>query len=136
MERRDYLLLEIEKIGQLLTAIKQKLFGGKENLAITIEKQMEDAKEILFNETDFDLDKFLALNGEESVQYLSSFKGSDVENTEQLADFLSQIGFNDPSDKSKKYLEKALQLYELCRLNSKTYSLEREGKIVAIKNFL
>lgn len=136
MERRDYLLLEIEKIGQILIAIKQKLFGGKENLAITIEKQTEDAKEVLFNETNFDLDKFLALNGEESVQYLSSFKGFDVENTERLADFLSHIGFNDQSDKSKRYLEKALQLYELCRLNSKTYSLEREGKIVAIKNFL
>lgn len=125
MERRDYILLEIEKIGLILAAIKQKLFGGKESLAITIDKQMEETKELLLSEIGFDLDKFLALTNEESGQYLSAFKGFDVENTEQLADFIFQIGFTRKSGESKKYLEKALQLFELCRLNSKTYSLER-----------
>lgn len=33
MERKDYILTEIEKIGVILTAIKQKLLGGKENSA-------------------------------------------------------------------------------------------------------
>lgn len=134
MERRDYLLLEIEKIGLILTALKQKLLGGKENLAITIEKQTEDAKGMLLNEINFDLDRFLDLDNEASVQYLSSFKGFDIDNTEQLADFLSQIGFNNQTDKPKKYLEKALQLYEHCRLNSKTFSWDRERKITEIKN--
>ena len=60
MERRDYILLEIEKIGLILAAIKQKLFGGKENLAIPIEKQVEETKDILLNELNFDMDKFLA----------------------------------------------------------------------------
>ncbi len=131
MERRDYILLEIEKIGELLTAIKQKLFGGKENLAITIEKQTEETKDILLTELNFDMDKFLALDRDESEQYLSEFKGFDIENTEQLADIVSQTGF---AGKSKKHLEKALQLYELCRLNSKTYSWDRERKITEIKN--
>ncbi len=134
MERRDYLLLEIEKIGLILTALKQKLFGGKENLAITIEKQTEDAKGMLLNEINFDLDRFLDLDNEASVQYLSSFKGFDIDNTEQLADFLSQIAFADTSGTSKKYLEKALQLYQHCRLSSKTFSWVRERKIAEIKN--
>ena len=71
MERKDYILTEIEKIGVILTAIKQKLLGGKENSA-----------------------------------------------------------------KSKEYLEKALQLYTISNLKSKTYSLEREMHIMEIKNTL
>ena len=50
MEQKDYLLREIEKIGLMINAIRQKLFGGKENLAITLESQIEAAKGMLLNE--------------------------------------------------------------------------------------
>ena len=133
MEQKDYLLREIEKMGLILIAIRQKLFGGKENLSITLENQFEAAKNMLLNGTDFDIDKFLTLNIEESNEYICSFEGFNVENMELLAECISQIGF---SDKSQKHLEKALQLYELCDLKSKTYSVERETNIEAIKNTL
>ena len=47
MTQRDYILREIEKIGAIVNAIRQKLFGGKENLSITPEKQMDNAKGML-----------------------------------------------------------------------------------------
>jgi len=134
MEQKDYLLREIEKIGLIISAIRQRLFGGKENLAITLESQIEAAKSMLLNGTNFDLDKFLALNSEDSNKYICSFEGFSIENIECLAEFFSQIGFRDESGKSKIYLEKSLQLYELCNLKSKTYSLERETNIKMIKN--
>ena len=136
MEQKDYLLKEIEKIGVIVNAIRQKIFGGKENLAITLEHQIENTKGELLNETNFDLDKFLDLNTEESNEYILSFAGFNVENIELLAKRLSEIGFSDNCDDSKKYLEKALQLYNLCNLKSKTYSFERETNINAIKNVL
>ena len=136
MEQKDYLLREVEKIGLVLSAIRQKLFGCKENLAITLENQIETAKGMLLNETDFDLDKFLTLNIEDSNEYICSFEGFSIENIAFLAEHISQIGFSDESDKFKKYLEKALQLYELCNLKSKTYSMEREAIIKTIKNAL
>ena len=136
MEQKDFLLREIEKIGLILRAIRQKLFGGEEILSITLEDQIEAAKGMLLNGTDFDLDKFLNLNIEDSNNYICSFEGFNVENIENLADFISQIGFSNESDKFKKYLEKSLQLYELCNLISKTYSLERETNIKTIKNSL
>ena len=134
MVQRDYILREIEKIGVIISAFRQKIFGGKENLAITIEKQIENAKGMLLNEINFDLDKFLVLSTEDSNEYISGFDGFSVENIELLAGCLSQIGFNDKCGNSKKYLEKALQLYELCNLKSKTFSLEREANILTIKN--
>ena len=136
MEQRDYILREIEKIGAIVSDIRQKIFGGKDNLAITLETQIESAKGMLLNEANFDLDEFLESNIEGSNEYICSFNGFNIENIELLAECLYQTGLNDKGDSSKKYLEKALQLYDLCNLKSKAYSFERETNINAIKNSL
>lgn len=136
MEQKDYLLREIEKIGLIINAIRQKLFGGKGNLALTVENQFETLKEMLLTETNFDFDKLLSLNAEESEEYICSFKGFSAENIEHLAECISDICLSDNYRGSKMYLEKALQLYELCNSKSKTYSLERETIINSIKSVL
>ena len=136
MEEKDYLMREVEKIGLIMSAIGQKIFGGKGNVAITLEEQIKDAKDMLFNEVNFDLDKFLNSTVKDSNKYISSFIGFDNYNIELLANYLFQIGLSNKSDNSKKYLEKALQLFELCNLQDKTYSFERESTIKTIKNYL
>ena len=136
MEQKDYLLKEIEKIGTIIGIILQKLLGGKGNAAITLEHQIENTKGKLLNEMNFDLDKFLDLNTADANEYILNFAGFSVENIGLLAECLSEIGFNDKCDNPKKYLEKALQLYNLCNLKGKTYSIERETNINAIKNAL
>ena len=136
MEQRDYILREIEKIGAIVSDIRQKIFGGKDNLAITLETQIKSAKGMLLNEANFDLDEFLESNIEGSNEYICSFNGFNIDNIELLAECLYQTGLNDKGDSSKKYLEKALQLYDLCNLKSKAYSFERETNINAIKNSL
>ena len=136
MVQRDYILREIEKIGVIFSAIKQKLFGGKDNLSITVENQIENIKGMLLSEMNFDLNKFLELDIADSNEYICSFEGFSIENIEHLAECISKIGFDDNCEDSKKYLEKALQLYDLCNSKSKTYSLEREEKIKEIKENL
>ena len=136
MEQRDYLLREIEKIGAIMSAIRQKLFDGKGNLAITLEQQVNDTKGMLLDKMNFDLDNFLELNVEDTNEYLKNIEGFSVENIEILAEIISEIGFDNKCDNSQKYLEKALQLYELCGFKSKTFSFEREANINAIKNVL
>ena len=106
MEQKDYLLKEIEKIGLILSGIRQKLFGGKENLAITIESQIEAAKGMLLNGINFDLDKFLTLNIEDSNEYICSFEGFSIENIEFLAEYIFQIGFSMNLVNSKSILKK------------------------------
>ena len=49
---------------------------------------------------------------------------------------MSEIGFDNKMNKKNEYFEKALQLYELCDLESKTYSIEREKNKMKIKNAL
>jgi len=116
-----------------MSAIGQKIFGGKGNTAITLEEQIKDAKDMLFNGADFDMDKFLNSTVQDSNKYISGFIGFNNDNIELLANYLFQIGLSNKSDNSKKHLEKALQLFELCNLQDKTYSFERESNIKIIK---
>ena len=85
MERRDYLLREIEKIGMIMSAIRQKVFGGKDNLAITIEQQMLALRAMLLNDANLDFDKLMNLDSSGTDEYLSNLNGFNVENIELLA---------------------------------------------------
>lgn len=133
MQQKDFLLREIEKIGSIISAIRQKLFGGKENLSISIEKQMDEAKRKLLDGAGFNLDKVLTMNAEELSEYLACFQGFNVENIELLAETLAEVGFDLKTERREAYLKKALQLYELCNLKDKTYSVSRETMMDKIK---
>ncbi|PKP00962.1 MAG: hypothetical protein CVU11_16605 [Bacteroidetes bacterium HGW-Bacteroidetes-6] len=136
MEQKDYLLREIEKIGALMRAIRQRLFGGKKNEASHLETEIENTKDELLRETNFDLNKFLDPDTQYTNEYILSFAGFSIENIELLAEFLSEIGFSDECENPKMFLEKALQLYHLCNAKSRVYSFEREKNMNTINNAL
>ncbi|MDR0363629.1 MAG: hypothetical protein LBH92_01185 [Bacteroidales bacterium] len=127
---------EIERIGIIMRSILNKLFGGRENFSVTFERQIEDTKGALLNEIDFDLDKFMRLNDEESNEYIAYFKELNIENVELLAKIISQIGFGASSGSSKEYLRKALRLYEYCNVQDKVYSFDREENMNKIQTAL
>ncbi len=133
MEQKDYLLREIEKIGRIMRAIRAKLFGGNDNLAITLEKVTEDLKEMLLNDANLDLEKLLVLDAAETDAYLNTLQGFSVENIELLAETLSETGLKYDST---VFLEKALQLFGICSLRDRTYSFKRETNISMIKDAL
>lgn len=136
MERRDYLLREIEKIGMVLQAILNRLTGKGGNFPITLESSFEATSELLLSDAEFDLNGFLAMDEPASEDYLARFKGMNTTNLEQLAEILFQLGKNEESDKKSVLLTKSIQLFELSESIDKTYSIERESKIREIKSFL
>jgi hypothetical protein len=136
MEQKDYILREIEKIGVIINYIRERFFSGKRNQATSMNERIEDMKGILLTETGLDLDWFLSLSVEDSNEYLGGIKGYNFENIEALAGCISDLCLHESTAESKKQLETALRLYELCNIKSKTYSFERENKIEAIKNAL
>ena len=133
MEQKDYLLREIEKIGRIMRAIRAKLFGGNENLAITLEQVTADLKEMLLNDANLDLEKLLGLDAADTDAYLNTLQGFSVENIELLAETLSETGLKYDST---VFLEKALQLFGICSLRDKTYSFKRETNISLVKDAL
>lgn len=136
MEQRDFILQEIEKIGKIINAFRQKLSGDNENIAIAVDRQVEDLKGKLLKEVNFDLDHFIALNLEAGNEYILSFNAFSLGNIELLADYLYQICLSSTSERSCTHSAKALQLYTLSSLKSDTYSIEREYRINELRNKL
>lgn len=136
MEQRDYLLREIEKIGTVIRAIRQKLFGGTDELAISVEMKEETLREMLLKEAYLDLDELVALDVTETEEYLARLKGFNTENIELLAKTLYDISLNSEAPGSYPLLEKALHLYEICSLRDRTFSFEREAVVRRIKEVL
>ncbi len=136
MEQRDYLLREIEKIGTVIRAIRQRLLGGIDELAISLENQSEALKEMLISDAFIDLDELLARDAAETDEYLAGYNGFNVTNIELLAQTLSDIGMNSLPPISVALLEKALHLYEICNRRDRTFSFERETAINQIRESL
>ena len=136
MEQRDYLLREIEKIGAIIRAIRQRLFGEADEIAISVENQAEALKEMLLDEAYLDLDEILAMDTVASDEYLARHEGFNAANIELLARTLSEIGMTSAPPASFALLEKALQLYGICNLRDRTYSFEREAEISRIREVL
>ncbi|MEI6123532.1 MAG: hypothetical protein WCQ95_07870 [Bacteroidota bacterium] len=136
MEQKDYLMREIEKIGLLLRSILGSLMNKKDNLPIETQTPFAQTNELLINEINFHLDKFLTLDKSATKEYISKFNGITSANLELLAEILFQFGISDQSDNKRIYFEKALQLYELSSIMDKTFSSPRENRIDEIKNVL
>ena len=82
MEKRDYLLREIEKIGMMLSMIISRIAGNKDSYANSLEKQFDAEREMLLNEVGFDMQLFLSLEKAEIEPYLARFdgiKGANIE---------------------------------------------------------
>jgi hypothetical protein len=136
MERRDYLLREIEKIGMMLSMIINRIMGNKDSYVISLEKQMEAEKELLLNEIGFDLGFFLSLEKADIEAYIAKFKGFNGANLEILADLMKEIGMMAEPAMKREYLTKAQNLYELSSTIDKSFSIEREQKLNEIKKEL
>jgi hypothetical protein len=134
MEQKDYLMREIEKIGVVLRSILGGLINKKEYLSIEIQAPFAQTKELLINEINFDIGKFVTFDEKAAREYLSGFNGMNPANLELLAEILFQYGISGQSDSQNNFLEKALQIYALCNDTDKTYSGPRENNIKKIKN--
>ncbi|HOP04482.1 MAG TPA: hypothetical protein PL017_03250 [Tenuifilaceae bacterium] len=137
MEQKDYLLREIEKMGLLIRAIINKLLGTGEGSAVSTEVSFSEAKTLLNEEVNFNMDLFLEMNDADAKGYLATFEGLNVNNKEMLAEllFIAQSNSQKPAVR-KGMLEKTLQILLLCRETDKTFSMEREAMISKVEEAL
>ena len=136
MEQKDYLLREIEKIGAVVRAIMGRITGNEQEEAITVGHEFEQTTEWMLQETRFSLTKVLTLDKPLLKDYIASFRGFNVANMELLAELFYQTGIRYPEGQREKFLQKALQLYELCNEPDHTFSFERERKMNEVREVL
>ena len=136
MVQKDYILREIEKIGAIVRAILGRITGKEQSEAIHVGQEFEQTTEWMKQETNLNLTKVLTLEKEPLKDYLSSFKGFNVTNLELLAEIFYQTGIRSPEEEKEKFLQKALQIYELCSDTDHTFSFDRERKMNEIRKLL
>lgn len=134
MEQKDYLMREIEKIGAMFNAIRQKLLGGSGDSSWQNAFTAERAKGELSVQLNTDIQLFLKMSMSDTKAFLLNMEGFTIENIEILADLIAEIGLRDDCREKKQFLEKSVQLYDLCNAESNTYSIARQTKMRTLMN--
>ena len=132
MEKRDYLLHQIQEMGaflaRLVTRLRKKGQEQSEQMA-TVVNELE-------SEVGLDMDKLLFLDDEGFISVLKE-KLLSIDNFENFSELLEQLGDmalnNETFLRQQIYYTKALLLLNFMEENSQNYSMERQEKIVQIR---
>lgn len=139
MEKRDYLMDQIELLGQALAQIFSKLFGfNKQGKVI---EAVEITSQSLKTELNLDLTEISLIPTRDFIITLQKDEKLNNTNLELLADILLQVADStciDPMkrEESLNLYSKCLEIYNYMNERDLTYSFERESKIARIQNSL
>ena len=139
MEKRDYLMDQIEQLGRALAMIFSKLMDFRNQGKVPEAIEMTSLS--LKSELNLDLDELLAIPTDEFIIRLKEDKKFNYANLEILADILLHIAdetdISNPDSKQHLNLyDKALKVYIYLNERDLTYSFERQSKIERIESIL
>ncbi|MGV8094608.1 MAG: hypothetical protein AB2L24_22365 [Mangrovibacterium sp.] len=134
MERRDYLMRQIEEMGLFLSRLIGRLQKRKQDKEE--EQIMEDVRSALSVQFGWDLEELLFLDNQSFISLMEENLLAD-DHYEKMASIFEFLGDYEPDHKTllrkELYLRKALLLLEHLEYKSFTYSLERQDRIAKIK---
>ncbi len=134
MERRDYLMSQIEEMGLFLARLISRLYRRKQDNEE--EQVMEEARSALSVQFGWDLDELLFLDNESFISLMEENLLAD-DHYEKMASVFEVLGDLVPDTKTilrkELYLRKALLLLEHLEFKSCTYSMERQERIAQIQ---
>jgi hypothetical protein len=134
MERRDYLLTQIQKLGQFLKILIENLLG--KSSPMNFEQLVLQNKEEFKDKCGFDMHLLAAPDFEELKHGVTESDSYSSENLELLADYMVVMAEKDlisPPTLFHRLRSNALQMYEMIEIKEKTYSLERQKKIADLR---
>jgi hypothetical protein len=126
MERRDYIVDEIQKFGQMVMGLIGKLSQNKKSQQYDFNLSMADLE--FESEAGFNLKMLMEMDLKNLDAFLSSHYELNSENIELLADLLIEIS-DDPGIVPEVSLSRARDLLQIVDQRDKTYSVERAGKL-------
>lgn len=133
MQQRDLILREIEKIGLVVRAIIGKI-RGREIEELRSEQSFVHHSAYLKDQLNLDV-KFLIQSPMEHLKETLSYNhGYNAENIELIADMLSELSVVSPAEDEIIMQRRALDLYAWSIEMDKSFSMDRDLKINALKN--
>jgi len=139
LEKRDYLIDQIEQLGRALAMIYSKLLGFRNEGKVP--ESIEFTSLSLKTELNLDLDELAAIPTEDFVSRMKEDKKFNYANLELLADILLHIAddtnqSNPDSRQDQNFYSKSLKVYNYLNERDLTYSFERQAKIERINSIL
>ncbi|MCX6224175.1 MAG: hypothetical protein NTV01_05415 [Bacteroidia bacterium] len=126
MERRDYILDEIQKFGQMVIGLIGKLVQNKRSQQYDFNLSMADLE--FESEAGFTLKMLIEMDSKNLDAFLANHHELNSENIELLADLLIEIS-DDPGIVPRLSLARARDLLQIVDLRERTYAVERAGKL-------
>jgi len=138
MEKRDYLMRQVEQLGQVLAVMLSRLLGIKQAGSASL--SIEDINSIYRDELDITLELIINTPREEIIEFLNSRIEFINKHLEKIAEILTETAGlleqgNQP-DQARDLREKCIFIYEHLQENSGEYSLDRVMKISQLREAL
>jgi hypothetical protein len=134
MEQRDYLMRQIEQLGQVLAQMLAWLLGIRKKGGGSLE--LEELERTYKSELDIDIEELIQIPVGDIIPFLKSKKEYFENHFEIMADILHETALNyfrhKRSQEGKKLLRKAIIILEYLQSSSKNYSMDR---LLKIENF-
>lgn len=126
MERRDFIVDEIQKFGQMVMGLIGKLVQSKQTQQYDFNLSMADLE--FESEAGFTLKMLMEMDSSNLAAFLANHHELNSDNIELLADLLIEIS-DDPGVVPQLSLSRARELLQLVDIRERTYAIERAGKL-------
>jgi hypothetical protein len=138
VEQKDYLMRQIEQLGQVLAQMLARLLGIKQKGNTSF--GLEELRQTYKNELDIDLEELIQIPENDLIAFLIN-KNKNFENQlEIVADILhataENYNKNDKVDEGNKLLRKSIYILEYIHSSGKDFSIDRASKIENLKSLL
>lgn len=134
MEQKDYLMRQIDQLGQVLATILGKFLRLKTEGQVL--EGIEYARQSIKEEFDIDLDYILSLGFDKSIELLMNKHKMTINHVETFTDILLETAENNDIIKQNQIYSKCLELFEFVNKNDKNISFERFQKIENLRNII
>jgi hypothetical protein len=138
MEQRDYLLRQIEQLGQVLAQMLARLLGIKQKGNASFGS--EELRQIYKNELDIDVEELIQIPDIDIITFLKNKNKYFENHLEIMADILHATAENyyknDRLDEGNEILRKSVYILEYIHSSGKDFSIDRVNKIETLKGFL
>ena len=134
MERRDYLEIQIEQLGRVLSKLISGFLGIK-NQSVSNEI-LEQTNSSLNEYFGFDLSDLSKLSNQDFIRIIQNNRSFNIENLDKLSNFIELLAEIKPENEKIILLEKSLAIIDYIDKKESIYSLERQMKKVKINNNL
>ena len=134
MERRDYLEIQIEQLGRVLSKLISGFLGIKnQSVSNEILEQTNSSLDECFG---FDLSDLSKLSNQDFIRIIQNNRSFNIENLDKLSNFIELLAEIKPENEKIILLEKSLAIIDYIDKKESIYSLERQMKKVKINNNL